>query len=130
MKQLLNLGLILAAATLLFCVSSVSGQTEKRIKFAKGKSSATVKGTTGTDGVYYNLAAKAGQKVTVTLTPKTGVGIKIERGAVEVLLEKQKGGTFTIYLEESGDFSIFLGSTNGNSKAFTMTVSITQMADI
>ena len=130
MKKRMNLRLILGTIIFIIGVSSVSAQTEKRIQFSKGKSSATVKGTTGTDGIYYNLGAKAGQKVTVTLIPKTGVGIKIERGAGEVLLEEQKGGTYTVYLEDDGEFSIFLGSTNGKSKVFTLTVSITKMKDI
>lgn len=125
MKKL-TLILILIGATALIA----SAQTEKRIQFAKGKSSATVKGTTGENGVYYNLGAKSGQKVTVTLTPKTGIGIKIEKGAGEVLFEEQRGGTYTIYLEESGDFSIFLGSTNGKSRDYTLTVAITKMKDI
>jgi hypothetical protein len=127
MKKLL---IIIAFAFILGGVETASAQTEKRIQFAKGKSSATVRGTTGEYGVYYNLGAKSGQKVIITLTPKSGVGIKVEKGGDEVLLEEQRGGTFTIYLEESGDFSIFVGSTNGKSKAFTMTVSITKMKDI
>jgi len=130
MKKIVDLGFVLATLIFIFGVSSLLAQTEKRIQFAKGKSAATVRGVTGTDGVYYNLGAKAGQKITVTLTPKSGIGIKIERGAGEVLLEEQRGGTYTIYLEENGDFSIFLGSTNGKSKSFTLTVSITKMKDI
>jgi hypothetical protein len=130
MKRIINLTLILAIMVIIYGVQTASAQTEKQLQFAKGKSSATVKGTTGTNGVYYNLRAKGGQKITVTLTPKSGIGIKIERGADEVLLREESGGTYTVYLEEGGDFSIFLGSVNHKSQAYTLTVSITKMKDI
>jgi hypothetical protein len=114
----------------IYGVQTTFAQTVKQLQFAKGKTSATVKGMTGSSGVYYNLRAKAGQKITVTLAPKSGVGIKIEKGAEEVLLREERGGTYTVYLEEGGDFSIFLGSINHKSQAFTLTVSITKMKDI
>lgn len=128
MSKIIRLAVFVALIMVVYGIQTASAQ--ERIRFAKGKSSATITGTTGTDGVYYDIGAKAGQKLTVTLTPKTGVGIKIERGADEVLLREEKGGTYTVYLEEGGDFSIFLGSTNGKSKSFTITVSITKMKDI
>lgn len=128
-KLILVLTLFLAFGA----VQNVSAQSEKRIRFAKGRTSATVSGVTGANGTYYILGARAGQKVTVTLTPRTGVGIKIEKNGpngYEVLLDETRGGSYTIYLDAGGDFSIFLGSTDGRSKAFTMTVSITRMRDI
>lgn len=122
--------IILALAFILGGIQAASAQTTKTIKFAKGKNSATVKGMTGTTGVYYNLRANGGQKVMITLAPKTGVGVKVEKGADEVLLREEKGGTYEVYLEEGGEISIFLGSTNGKSKAYTLTVKITNMTDV
>lgn len=127
MKRLL---IILTFLIILSSVQVISAQAEKRIQFAKGKSSATVRGVTGLSGVYYLLMAKSGQKMIVTLTPKTGIGLKIERGTEEVLLEEQKGGTYTVYLEENSEFSIFVGSSSGKSRAYTLTVTITKMKDI
>ncbi len=122
-----KLSLALVFAFILIGIQTISAQTENRIQFPKGKSSKIVKGITGTNGVYYNLGAKAGQKVIITLTPESGIGIKVEKGANEVLLREEKGGTYEIGLDRSGDFSIFLGSINGKSKAYTMTVTITKM---
>lgn len=108
-------------------VQSASAETEKRIQFAKGKSSAVVEGETGTYGVTYTLRANAGQRVILTLSPEDKVGIKVEKEGSfghEVLLREERGGTFEVYLEESGDISIFLGSTVGKSISYSLTVEI------
>jgi len=44
----------------------------------------------------------------------------------EVLLREERGGTFEIYLEENGYFSIFVDSTTGKSTPYNLTVKITQ----
>jgi hypothetical protein len=46
------------------------------------------------------------------------------------LLREERGGTYEIGLEESGDYTIFLGSTSGASVPFTLTVKIARLADI
>lgn len=130
MKHLL---ITLAIGVVFFAAQAASAQTPKRIQFAKGKSSAVVQGTTGTYGVTYVVRAKSGQKLVLTLTPKTGVGIKVETNGSYgemVLLREEKGGTFEVGLEETGDYTIFLGSTRNRSAAFTLTVKITKLADI
>ena len=121
----------LAIAILLSAVQAGTAQT--RIQFAKGKSSATVKGSTGEYGVTYAIRAKSGQKIVLTLTPRSGVGIKVETEGTDgqqVLLREETGGTHTVYLEEGGDFTIFVGSISGKSLPFTLTVAITKMTDI
>lgn len=123
----------IAFLVVLFAVQAVSAQTEKRIQFAKGKTSATVSGLTGANGLYYVVRARSGQMLIVTVTPRSGVGIKVEkegRFGHEVLLREERGGTYQVGLEESGDVTIFLGSTSGKSAAFTMTVKIVKMTDI
>jgi hypothetical protein len=108
-------------------------QTAKRIQFAKGKTSATVKGATGIYGTTYIVRAKSGQKLILTLTPTQKVGIKVEtdgRFGQTVLLREEKGGSYEVGLEESGDYTIFIGSTEGKSVPFTLTVKITNMTDI
>jgi hypothetical protein len=110
----------------------MSAQTT-RIQFAKGKSSATVSGKTGTYGVTYIVRARSGQKLILTLTPEANLGIKVEtdgRHGQEVLLREEKGGTYEVGLEEGGDYTIFVGSTNSRSVAFTLTVKIGRLTDI
>lgn len=110
-----------------------AAQTPKRIQFSKGKSSAVVAETTGTNGVSYVVRAKSGQKLILTLTPAAKVGIKIEtngRFGETVLLREEKGGTYEIGLEETGDYVIFIGSNNNKSVSFTLTVKTGKLADI
>jgi hypothetical protein len=123
----------LTFAIVLFAVQAASAQEMKRIQFAKGKNSAVVQGTTGNNGTYYTVRARSGQKLVLTLTPRSGIGIKVETEGTyghQVLLREERGGTYEVGLEENGDYSIFLGSINGKSAPFTLTVKITKLADI
>jgi opacity protein-like surface antigen len=130
MKSLL---MTLSIAIILFAALSVSAQDAKRIQFAKGKSSATVSGATGAYGVTYVVRARSGQKIVLKLSPANGVGIKVETDGSDgqqVLLREERGGNYVVGLDESGDYTIFVGSTIGRSVNFTLTVSITKMTDI
>lgn len=126
---------IFLSAFLILTVLSITalGQSEKRIQFAKGKSSAVVKGSTGQSGVYYVIRAKQGQMLTLDLSPAAKVGVKVEtngRFGDSVLLREERGGRFEVSLEEAGDYTIFIGSLNGKPVPFSMTVSIRKLADI
>lgn len=106
---------------------------QTRIQFEKGKSSAVVKGSTGSDGIYYTVRARSGQKIVLTLTPVSNVGIKVETEGTdghEVLLREERGGTYEVGLEADGDYTIFIGSINHRPVAFTLTVKITKLADV
>ncbi len=123
---------MLAASVLIYGVS-VKAQTPKRIQFAKGKTSAVINGTTEISGVTYVVKARSGQKIILSLTPSSEVGIKVTTDGADgetVLLREEKGGTYEIGLEKSGDYTIFIGSTNSKSVPFTLTVKITKLADI
>ena len=123
---------IFASAVVLFG-SSVKGQELKRIEFKKGASSSTVRGTTGQNGATYAVRARSGQLLEITLSPRSGVGIKVEsngRFGHMVLLREERGGTFKVGLEESGEYTIFVGSKNGSPVGFSLTVRITRMTDI
>lgn len=129
----LAIGFLFVAAMMFWSAQDVSAQTPKRIEFAKGKSSATVRGTTGQNGAIYSVRARSGQKLVLTLTPRSGVGIKVEttgRFGHTVLLREERGGTYEVGLEESGEYTIFVGTTSGKSAAFTLSVRIVRMADI
>ena len=131
MRRIVHLSAILFAILLAFGIN-MSAQTA-RIQFAKGKSSATVNGKTGTYGVTYVVRARSGQKLILTLSPEADVGIKVEtdgKYGQQVLLREEKGGTYEVGLEESGDYTIFIGSTNDSSVPFTLTVKIGRLADI
>jgi hypothetical protein len=130
MKKVISL--ILLSVALVFSNGfEANAQSVKRIQFAKGKSSATVRGNTGSAGVYYDLRVKGGQKMALSLSPSAGVGIKVERGGgAEVMLREQRGGYYELYFEEGGEVSIFVGSTGARSVPYTLTVTITRMTDI
>jgi hypothetical protein len=119
--------------SLVICECFATAQTAQRIQFAKGKSSAVVKGSTGTTGAYYVVRANSGQKLILNLDPTSGTGIKVEtdgRYGHTVLLREEKGGTYEVGLEESGDYSIFIGSTTDKPVSFTLMIKITKMTDI
>ena len=130
MKKVISLFLL--TVTLFFANGfEANAQIGKRIQFAKGKSSATVKGTTEKYGSYYNLRVKGGQKLLLNLSPARGVGIRVERAdGSELFLRREHGGIHEVYFEEGGEISILLGSINGKSVPYTLTVKITRMTDI
>ncbi|HEX8736814.1 MAG TPA: hypothetical protein VF721_15890 [Pyrinomonadaceae bacterium] len=129
MKKVLILSLLLLTFAL---ISEAKAQAPKRIQFAKGRTAATVKGNTGAYGVVYFVRAKSGQKLILSLTPASKVGIKVSDGRYGemVLLRQERGGSYEVGLEESGDYTIFVGSTGGKSVPFALTVKITNMTDI
>ncbi|MFL6468527.1 MAG: hypothetical protein ACJ72Z_11275 [Pyrinomonadaceae bacterium] len=125
--------LVVLAFVLIFGVCAASAQEPTRVQFTKGKNLATLQGTTGNYGKSYVVRARSGQKIVLTLTPRAGVGIKVDTNGSygeQVLLREEKGGTFEVGLEETGDYTIFLGSTSGRSAAFTLTLKIVKMTDI
>jgi len=130
MKNIINVLVLLLAITF---VQTAYSQGSTRIQFAKGKNSAVIQGSTGSYGKTYVVRARSGQRIVLTLTPRIGVGIKIDTNGSygeQVLLREERGGTYGIGLEETGDYTIFLGSTNGKSTQFTLIVKIVKMTDI
>jgi hypothetical protein len=128
----LIVGFSLLMAVMLFSADA-KAQGPKRIEFEKGKSSATVRGVTGQNGTTYLIRARSGQKIVLTLGPRADVGIKVEgsgRFGHTVLLREERGGTYTVGLEESGEYTIFVGSTNHRTLPFTLSVRIDRMTDI
>ncbi|HEX6279709.1 MAG TPA: hypothetical protein VFZ49_06785 [Pyrinomonadaceae bacterium] len=113
--------------------SSAVAQTAVRIQFAKGKSSASIQGSTGKYGVTYVIRARSGQKLVLDVSPAAKVGVKVEtngRYGEMVLLKEEHGGHYEVGLEETGDYTIFIGSTTGGSEAFSLKVAISRLADI
>jgi len=127
------MNLILVIAFIAGSAFYSAAQTPKRIQFAKGKSSAVIKGMTGNNGISYVLRARSGQKLILELSPAKAVGVKVEttgRYGPMILLREAHGGHYEIGLEESGDVEIFIGSTTGRTTAFTLTVAVARLTDI
>lgn len=117
-------------AFLVFGSTDVSAQkgtnVEKRISFARGKHSRTVKGfiadrlTTHE----YKIGARAGQTLTVTFVSP--------RKDVDVCVAYPNGGepenscgrrSFSVQLPDSGDYSIIIDSKRENT-SYTLTVTV------
>ena len=110
-----------------FGFPSVDGVT-KRIKFAKGRSSATVSGAViRGDRDTYILGARAGQSMTVKITsPENNAVFMIENPHGEYfagLGEGDDARDATVVLDDSGDHRIIVGGTRGNA-TYRLTVSI------
>lgn len=132
MKKIFSLGLFLAALIFTNALPA-NAQTARRVQFEKGKNSAVVKSMTGKYGTAYVVRAKSGQKLTLNLTPAAKIGVKVTANLSDgetVLLREEKGGDYEIGLDESGDYTIFVGSTDQKSVAFTLRVKITAMSDL
>ena len=100
----------------------------KRVRFAKGKSSATfsnavIRGDRDT----YILGAKAGQKMTVRVTAlENNAAFQIENPDGEYMEgagETDDATSVTLSLPDSGDYKIIVGGTRGNA-SYKLTVSI------
>lgn len=133
MNSELGYKIVFSLAIIISTAIYSEAQTSKRIEFAKGKSSASIRGNTGNHGTTYVVRARSGQKIMLDLNPASKVGIKVEtdgRYGQQVLLREERGGKFTVGLEETGDYTIFVGSLNGKTVAFTLIVAIGKMTDI
>ena len=132
MKRIIRTLLTLFAIVFISALG-IAAQKPQRIQFEKGKSSAVVKASTGQYGITYVIRARSGQKLVLDLTPATKVGIKVEtigRFGETVLLREESGGRYEVGLEETGDYTIFIGSIGNKPVSFTLAVAITKLADI
>ena len=92
--------------------------SQTRIRFAKGKSSATVKGTLSSNGNRtYIVNAKRGQRMTVRVNSKAPIDIYVndDTGLFD-------GGT--VDLEKSGDHKISIHNENSRSTTYSLYVEI------
>ena len=99
---------------------------EKRVRFARGKSSVTMKGKIADRLTTheYKIGARAGQILTVTFTsPRKDVDVCIvypNGGAPENSCARR---TFSVTLPDDGDYSIIIDSKRENT-SYTLTVSV------
>ena len=100
----------------------------KRIKFAKGKSAATISGAViRGDRDTYILGARGGQSMTVKITsPENNAVFMIKAPHGEYfagLGEGDDARDATVVLDDNGDYRIIVGGTRGNA-TYKLIVSI------
>ncbi len=110
-----------------FALPSVDGIT-KRIKFAKGRSSAIVANSViRGDLDTYILRARGGQRMSVKITSlENNAAFQIENPRGEYLEgagETDDATSVAVLLPDSGDYRIVVGGTRGNA-TYKLTVSI------
>ena len=97
------------------------GQAAQRIRFAKGKSSKTIKGTTSTYGKDFVIDGRRGQELKVkVVSPNGDVRISVNGSGI--------GDSLTVRLQSSDDyeFSVYVDdvATSQATSKYTMSVSI------
>jgi hypothetical protein len=104
---------IIAISTLIFA-TAVYSLADIRIRFAPGRTSATVSGRVANGGrVCYVAGAKSGQTLTATLSSATGKAQIFESGET----------SYSLKVEMPGDQSICVDNL-GRATPYTLTVSI------
>jgi len=102
---------VLAAACILFGSSESSAQT--RIRFARGRTSASISGTLASGGIRrYVLWASSGQHLSGNLSSKNGC------------VKFTEGSTGIGFTTQSGDNRISITNYCRSNTSFVMTVSI------
>jgi hypothetical protein len=105
-----------AALLLVLVLSSADVLAQKRIRFQRGKSSATVRGPIGANGyTEYVIDGRAGQVMTIEITSGNG--------AVVVNAGTASGKSFSVEMT-GGDHLLSVVNTNRRATNFTLTVSI------
>lgn len=101
---------------LVLVVSSADVLAQKRIRFQRGKSSATVRGPIGPNGyTEYVIDGRAGQVMTIEITSGNG--------AVIVNAGSASGKSFSIDMT-GGDHLLSVVNTGRRATNYTLTVSI------
>ena len=99
----------------------------ERIKFAKGKSSITLKrfvsGNAGT--ITFILSAKKGQIMNFTIDGKADLGISLsDAGAQDAILESEPGEPNEYQIAKTGNHYITVVNRSNKKASFTLTVVI------
>ncbi len=101
-------------AALLMLFGNLNAAGDIRIRFAKGRTSATVSGTVATGGrVCYFAGARSGQTLTATISSRSGKVQILESGET----------SYTYQVEVTGDQSICVDNI-GNATRYSLTVAI------
>lgn len=128
------------ASTLLCCLLAApafaaDNVTTVPVQFAKGTSSAQMKGTfAGYDSINYTVTAKQGQQMTVKIAGSNNANFNVfapgaTPGAAEALGSGYVGGDWSAKLPASGNYTVQVFQTRatarkGSKVPHTLTVSI------
>lgn len=94
--------------------SNIASLADTRIKFAKGRTSATVSGRVANGGrVCYFAGARAGQRFTATVSSRSGKVVIFESGET----------SYSYDIETGGDQSVCVDNLS-RATTYTLTVSI------
>ena len=105
-----------AALVLILILSSADALAQKRIRFQRGKSSATVRGPIGPNGyTEYVIDGRAGQVMTIEITSGNG--------SVIVNAGSASGKSFSIDMS-GGDHLLSVVNTGRRATNYALTVSI------
>lgn len=122
----------IAAVIVLFAIGTFAAAGRdgitKRIRFARGKSSVTLSNSVVRgDRDTYILSAKAGQRMTVSVTAlENNAAFQIEGPGgefVEGAGELDDATRVAVTLPKTGDYRIIVGGTRGNA-SYKLTISI------
>jgi hypothetical protein len=115
--MLRNLSAKILLLTLVFVISASDLLAQTRVRFAKGRNSATMTGTLAANGGKrsYVLRAQQGQTLTATLSSTNGK-VDFTQGAVH---DTQYSRT----LDQTGDVYVDIDNHGGSTK-YTLTISI------
>lgn len=115
MLKKVGLNVLIIALISLMSVSDSLAQT--RIRFQRGRSSATVTGTLAAGATRgFVLGARAGQTLTATLS--------CGNGKCDFTQGELHDTSYSNYVEENGDVYISIDNHGSRATRFTMTVSI------
>lgn len=93
--------------TAAFLTISISAQTTTRVSFARGANSAKVKTTlVGKGYVDYVIRAKAGQALTIELTPASKAELVIIEPSGDIMPDAVGIGGFWGILDYTGDYTV------------------------
>lgn len=115
---------ILVILVFSFAAFGQKGETrEKRIKFARGKSSATVKGviTDRMETHLYRVGVRAGQTVTIAFSsPRKDIDVCVHTPDNQDFCEQRK---YSLKMKTDGDIEILVDGHRENIR-YTLTVSV------
>ena len=110
----MNLVSRLTAVLAIVAFANIFAFADTRIRFAKGRTSATVTGKVGRGGrVCYFAGARAGQQFNATVSSRSGKVMIFESGET----------SYSYEVEQSGDQSVCVDNLAG-ATTYTLTVSI------
>jgi hypothetical protein len=113
-KEMRNTRSLTIVAILIALLAAVDTFADIRLRFARGRTSATVSGKVAEGGrVCYFAGAKSGQRLTATVSSRSGKVMILESGET----------SYSYEIQASGDQSICVDNI-GRATTYSLTVSI------